>query len=325
MSEKTMYMEAAAINQFGGLDEIKIQKVPVPQVGEDEVLIKVAFAGVGSWEPFEREGGYAQMQGVQPKFPYVLGSEGVGTIVEIGEKVAGFSEGDVVYAAAFLNPKGGFYAEYAVVNADLIAKVPKQFTLEQASCVLGVGLTALRGLDDTLQLAKGETIMIFGASGPMGHIAVQLAKRMGAKVFAVAAGQDGVELVKRVGADAAVDGLKDDIAAAAKEFAEGGMDAAYMTAGGDVAQKALDGALKKGSRVAYPTGVFPEPEHKDHYKLLNFNGEPDKDLLERFTNLIGEDDFYVSVAKVFDLHEAAKAQEALTQHYNGKIVIRVGK
>jgi NADPH2:quinone reductase len=324
MSKSTL-MEAAAINRFGGLDEIKIQKVPVPKVGENEVLIKVAFAGVGSWEPFEREGGYAQMQGVQPTFPYVLGSEGVGTIVEVGEKVTGFGEGDVVYAAAFLNPKGGFYAEYAAVNADLIAKVPKQFTLEQASCVLGVGLTALRGLDDTLHVAKGETLMIFGASGPMGHIAVQLAKRMRAKVFAVAAGQDGVELAKKVGADVAVDGHKDDIAAAAKKFAEGGIDAAYMTAGGDIAQKALNSAMKKGSRVAYPTGVFPEPEHKDHYKLLNFNGEPDKDLLERFTDLIGKEDFYVSVAKVFDLRDAAKAQEALGQHYNGKIVIRIAK
>jgi NADPH2:quinone reductase len=324
MSKSTL-MEAAAINRFGGLDEIKIQKVPVPKVGENEVLIKVAFAGVGSWEPFEREGGYAQMQGVQPTFPYVLGSEGVGTVVKVGEKVVGFNKGDVVYAAAFLNPKGGFYAEYVVVNDDLIARVPKQFTLEQASCVLGVGLTALRGLNDTLHVAKGETLMIFGASGPMGHIAVQLAKRMRAKVFAVAAGQDGVELAKKVGADVAVDGHKDDIVAAAKEFAEGGIDAAYMTAGGDAAQKALDAVMKKGSRAAYPTGVFPEPEHKDHYKLLNFNGEPDKDLLERFTDLIGKEDFYVSVAKVFDLRDAAKAQEALGQHYNGKIVIRIAK
>jgi NADPH:quinone reductase-like Zn-dependent oxidoreductase len=80
-------------------------------------------------------------------------------------------------------------------------------------------MTALRGLDDTLALKPEESVMIFGASGGIGHLAVQLAKRMGARVFAVASGSDGVALVTRLGADAVVDGHKDDIVAAARQFA----------------------------------------------------------------------------------------------------------
>jgi len=92
-------------------------------------------------------------------------------------------------------------------------------------------MTALRGLDDTLALKPGESVMIFGASGGIGHLAVQLARRMGARVFAVASGSDGVALVKRLDADAVVDGYKDDIAAAARQFAPKGLDAALITFG----------------------------------------------------------------------------------------------
>ena len=120
-------------------------------------------------------------------------------------------------------------------------------------------MTALRGLDDTLGLKPDESVMIFGASGGIGHLAVQLAKRMGAQVFAVASGSDGVALVKRLGADAVVDGRKDDIAAAARQFAPNGFDAALITAGGPAADKALS-AMRAGGRVAYPNGVEPTPE-----------------------------------------------------------------
>ena len=90
-------------------------------------------------------------------------------------------------------------------------------------------MTALRGLDDTLALKPDESVMIFGASGGIGHLAVQLAKRMGACVFAIASGSDGVALVKKLGADVSVDGHKDDVAAAGRQFAPSGLDAALIT------------------------------------------------------------------------------------------------
>lgn len=315
-------MKAAAINKFGGIEEIKILTLPVPVIDEDEVLIKVDFAGVGSWEPFEREGGYAKMMGMTPVFPYVLGSEGAGTIVNVGDKVKRFKKNDKVYAAGFLNPKGGFYAEYVAIKEDLVSHIPTQINIKQAAAMPGVGLTALRGLEDTLHLKKGESIIIFGASGPMGHLAVQLARRIGARVFAIAAGNEGVSLIKKIGAEAVIDGLKDDFWKEALKFAPNGFDAALLTAGGDIVENILK-AMRNDGRVAYPNGIFPIPDEIEGINIHSFNGEPDKDLIERFNKLIGSEPFEVCIAKIFTLEQAAEAQNALGEHLIGKIVLKI--
>jgi NADPH2:quinone reductase len=204
-------MQAAAIDRFGGIETITLRTLPVPEVGPDEVLIRVESAGVAVWDVFEREGGFAQMLGLEPKFPYVLGSDGAGTVAAVGEQVSRFKEGDRVYAAALTNPKGGFYAEFTAVKADNVSHVPDKLTTEQAGVMPSDAMTALRGLDDMLDLKQGEALMIFGASGGIGHLAVQLAKRMGARVLAMASGDDGVALATRLGADAVVNGRKDDV------------------------------------------------------------------------------------------------------------------
>src|ERR1700733_2802047 len=105
MSQATQNtMHAAAIDEFGG--PITPHMLPVPQLGPGEILIRVESAGVGVWDPFEREGGFAKMMGTKPKFPYVLGSEGAGTVTEVGSEARGFKKGDHVYAIALANPKG---------------------------------------------------------------------------------------------------------------------------------------------------------------------------------------------------------------------------
>src|SRR5690349_3481201 len=112
-------MKAAAIDHFGGVDALQVKSLNVPEVGPDEVLIRVESAGVAVWDPFEREGGFAKMLGMTPTFPYVLGSDGAGTVVAVGSQVQGFKEGDRVYAMSFATSKG-FYAEYASAKADLV-------------------------------------------------------------------------------------------------------------------------------------------------------------------------------------------------------------
>ena len=136
-----------------------------------------------------------------------------------------FKEGDHAYALALINPKGGFYAEYAVVKADNVSPIPKKLSVEQAGVMPSDALTALRGLDEILKLKKGESLMVFGAGGGIGHLAVQLARRIGARVFAVASGDDGVALAKRLGADAVANGREDDVEAAVRAFAPNGLDA----------------------------------------------------------------------------------------------------
>lgn len=315
-------MKAAALSQFGAPEEIRLQTMPVPRVAPDEILIKIEFAGVGSWDAFEREGGYAAIQGTTPSFPYIPGSEGAGIVVAAGERVSDIKIGDCVYAAGFLNPKGGFYAEFVAVRAELACRVPDQLSAMQASAMAGVGLTALRGLDDVLKLKPGESLLIHGASGGIGHLAIQLATRMGARVFAIAGGETGVDLARRLGADAVVDGYQDDVKAATRNFAPHGLDAALITAGGNVAQDAVD-AIRDGGRVAYPTGVRPEPGGRSGVDVINFNGEPDHELLERFDGLVGRAPFEVHIAHVFPLAQAAEAHRALAEHYNGKIVLRI--
>jgi NADPH:quinone reductase-like Zn-dependent oxidoreductase len=234
-------MKAVAIDRFGGPETLTLETLPVPEVGPDEVLIHIESADVGVWDPFEREGGFAKMYGVKPRFPYVLGTDGAGMVEAVGKRVSRFAKGDRVYGIALMNPKGGFYAEYAALNADNVAHVPEKLTSEQAGVMPRDALTALTGLDDVLGLKSGEALMIFGAGGGIGHLAVQLAKRMGARVLAVASGTDGVALAERLGADVVVNGRTDDVAAAAESFAPAGLDAALMTAGGDAADRALVG------------------------------------------------------------------------------------
>jgi NADPH:quinone reductase len=314
-------MHAAALNRFGGIETIKMHTLHVPDVGPDEVLIRVESAGVAEWDPFEREGGFAKMSGTTPTFPYVLGSDGAGTVAAVGKQVKSFKEGDRVYAAALANPKGGFYAEYASVKVEYVSRIPGKLSTEQAGVMLSDAITGLRGLDDILGLKRGESVMIFGASGGIGHMAVQLAKRMGARVFAVASGNDGVALAKRLGADAVVDGHKDDVAAAARKFAPDGLDAALLTAGGEAAERAL-AAVRDGGRVAHPNGVEPEPKTRPGVKLNAYDGEPDRKAIDKLNRLIEAGPFEVHVARTFPLERAAEAHRALDEHFLGKLALR---
>ena len=321
MTERTLNtMQAAAIDRFGGVDEIKLQTLPVPEVGPDEVLIRVESAGVAVWDPFEREGGFAEMMGSEPKFPYVLGSDGAGTVAAVGERVEGFEEGQRVYAFSLVNPKGGCYAEYVAVKAVNVSPIPANLTTLQAGAMPVDAMTALRGLDDTLGLKEGESVMIFGAGGGIGHLAVQLAKRMGARVLAVASGDDGVALARRLGADGVVEGHKEDVAAAGRAFAPKGLDAALLTAGGAAAEKAL-ASVRDGGRVAYPNGVEPEPKGRPDLRIKSYDGMPDREAIGKLDRLIEAGPFEVHVARTFSLEQAAEAHRALETHYLGKLAL----
>lgn len=318
----TNTMRAVAIDRFGGLENMKVQTLPVPTPGPDEILIRVETAGVGVWDPYEREGEFAEMFGIKPSFPYVLGSDGAGTVAAVGEKVTRFKPGDRVYAISLASPKGGFYAQYTVVKESNAAPIPGKLTMEQAGVMPVDGVTALRGLDDTLHLQAGESVMIFGASGGIGHLAVQLAKRLGARVLGVASGADGTDLVKRLGADAVADGHKDDVLAAAKSFAPGGLDAALVTAGGEAANKALS-AIKDGGRVAYPNGVEPVPAARPGITAQAYDGEVDEEVIEKLNRLIEAGPFEVHIGRAFPLDQAVEAQRVLNTHYLGKLALRM--
>jgi NADPH2:quinone reductase len=320
MTQQTMH--AAAIDAFGGGPEsITLHTLPTPRIESDEILVKVESAGVGAWDPFELEGGFAKLLGQRPSFPYVPGSDGAGTVVEVGMDVRGFRAGDRVYGMMLANPKGGFYAQYATVKADMASLIPNGLTVEQAGAFPYDAITALAGLDDTLGLKRDESVLIFGAGGGIGHLAVQLAKRMGARVFAVASGEDGVSLAKRLGADKVVEGHKDDMLMAARQFDPDGIDCALLTAGGAAAERALE-ALRDGGRVAYPHGVEPEPTARKGVRVQGYDGTPDPNAIQKLNRLVEQGPFEVHVAQTFTLDRAADAHRALDGHYLGKIALR---
>src|SRR5580698_3614 len=313
-------MRAVAIDEFGGIEKLKTRQLPVPEVAADEILVRVDTAGVGAWDPFEREGGFTKAYGMQANFPHVLGSDGAGTVEEVGDDVHNLKRGERVYGINFMNPKGGFYAEYTVIKADNAALIPQALSTRDAGVLAVDGVTALNGLDKTLQLKAGESILILGASGGVGHLAVQLAKRMKARVLAVASGQDGVEFVKRLGADRVIDGRREDILKAAHEFAPKGLDAALLTAGGKAAEQAI-AALREGGRAAYPNGVEVAPQARDGVKVTSYNWEPDPRTFTKLNELIDGGPFEVHIARTFKLEDAAEAQQALNSHYLGKLAL----
>lgn len=310
-------MQAAAIDRFG--DPVRVRSLGVPEPGADEILVRVESAGVGVWDDFEREGGFAKIYGTTSRFPYVLGSDGAGTVAAVGRDVTRFKPGDRVYGMSLATSKG-FYAEYAPVKAEHAAPVPAGVPIEQAGAMAVDAITALRGLE-RLSLRMGQSLLIFGSSGGVGHLALQLARRMGARVLAVASGDDGVQLARRLGADAAVDGRKDDVVAAARAFAPEGLDAALLTAGGEAAQRAME-AVRQGGRVAYPHGVEPEPQVPARLSAEAYDGEPDAEAFERLNGLIERGPFEVHISRTFPLNRAAEAHGMLHEHHLGKLALR---
>ena len=313
-------MQAAAIDRAGGPEVITLHTLPVTKPAADEVLIAVNTAGVAIWDVGLRR----HPQSIKHShFPLVLGTDGAGIVAAVGAKVRGFKVGEQVYSYSWDNPHGGFYAEYVAVPAERVGHVPKGLSLTQAGAIATTGLTAIQGIDDALHLKSGETLIIHGASGGVGSLALQFAKLRGVKVLATASGEDGLALVKRLGADAVVDSRHGDIAGAAHQFAPAGVDAVLALAGGDTLERCID-ALRPGGHVAFPYGVEPEPKARDGVAIIRYNAIPGAQEFERLNRAIEAVKLEVPIAAEFPLAQAAQAQERVEAgHILGKIVLRI--
>ena len=315
------HMKAVVIDAPGGPEVMTLRTLPVPTVDADDVLIEVHAAGVAVWDLQIRK----SMTWVKPRFPYVLGSDGSGIVVAIGPSVTRFKVGDAVYGYCWDNLKGGFYAEYVSAPSDCIAKLPKGISLEAAGALGASGLTALSGVDRALNLKRGDNVIIHGASGAVGTLAVQLAKLRGARVLATASGEEGVALVRRLGADVAIDGRTGDIAAAARTFAPKGADAVLAFAGGDALEKCLD-ALRAGGKFAYPTGVEPVPKSRPGLNTVPYDAlfGDQKVQWAELNRAVEAKKFEVPIAATFALAEAADAHRRVEAGgVRGKVLLKI--
>jgi NADPH2:quinone reductase len=311
-------MKAAAIDRFGPPDVLHTETLPVPTVGKRDILVHVATAGVGTWDPELVDGSF---QDVKVRFPRVLGSDGAGTVVAVGDDVERFAVGDQVYGWGLGNPKGGFFAEYAAIKERDAAPIPESLTLDEAGALAVSGITALQGLEQ-LELHEGQTLIIFGASGGVGHVAVQLAKLMGFEVFAVASQTDGVNLVKRLGADHVVEGRSRTLVRQAKAFAPGGFSGALVFAGGNGWKKEL-GLVISGGRVAWPNGVEPVPAVGRGVTGKPYDGVESPAEFARLNALIAGRPFHIELSKLYPLDAAAQALRDVRHHHVGKLAIRI--
>ncbi len=317
MHEKTML--AAAIDRFGPPEVLTLHTLPVQKPGPGEVLVALHSAGVGSWDAKIRDGSWA----THKKFPLVPGADGAGFIAEKGARVRDLKEGDRVWAMHYENPRGGFYAEYVTVDAADVALAPKQLSLPEAAAAVVTGLTALQGIDDILHVENGETVLVFGASGGVGSIAVQFAKLRGARVIATATGRNATRFVRDLGADEVFDARSADALEQLRALAPEGLDAVLALAGGTGLERCL-GLVRPGGRIAYPNGVEPVPVKRRTATLKAYNGEAGPAQFERLGFAVEEAGFKVPIAATFTLEQAAEAHERLEQgHVLGRIVLQI--
>lgn len=317
-AELPQTMQAAAVDRAGAA--LTLHTLPVPKPAADEVLIAVHFAGVASWDvSLQRHPEIIE----HSRFPFVLGTDAVGTVAAQGSRVRGFNVGDRVYAGAWDNANGGFYAEYVAVPQEQVGHVPEGLSLEEAAAIFGTASTALQGIDGTLHLKAGQTVIIHGATGGVGMLAVQFAKLRGARVLATASGDDGLAFARSLGADAVVDGRHGDIRAAAREFAPAGVDAVLGLAGGEPLERCID-AVRRGGQVAFPNGVNPEPKARAGIKVIGYDGEAGRAALERLNRAVIAARPRVPIAAQFALADAQQAHDRQAAgHVLGKILIKV--
>jgi NADPH:quinone reductase-like Zn-dependent oxidoreductase len=194
-------MKAAVISRYGGNEVVEVKDVPAPVPARGEVLVRVHAASVNPVDWKVREGQVRIFTG--SKFPKVLGCECAGEIFETGPGATKFRKGDRVVMYTSVRRLGAF-AEYGCTSGDRVYPVTDGIPFEQAACLPIAGLTALQSLRDHGRIAAGQKVLINGASGGVGHFAVQIAKVFGAEVTGVTSGRN-VDLVKGLGADKVID------------------------------------------------------------------------------------------------------------------------
>ena len=239
MRNSVLTMKAVVIDRYGGNDVVHIRDVSLPAPGRNDVLVRVNAASVNPVDWKIRAGMAKILTG--RTFPKLLGSECSGEIVGIGAGVAVLQKGDQVVVCPGIRRLGAF-AEYVVAGEQNTFVKPRNITFEQAAALPVAGITALQALRDLGHIETGKKVLINGASGGVGHFAVQIAKVFGADVTAVSSGSNAA-FVRSLGADRTIDYATED-----------------FTKGGELYDIIFDAVAKRTfgecRRVLTPMGVY---------------------------------------------------------------------
>jgi NADPH2:quinone reductase len=242
-------MKVQVIEQFGEPNVFKTMDLPQPKVIPGHVLIRVAATSVNPVDFKIRAG---VVKDIAPDFPAVLHGDVAGVIEAVGEGVSAFKPGDEVYACAGgVKGLGGAIAEFLLADAALVARKPKSLSMQEAAALPLVSITAWEGLIDRAKVHAEQNVLIYGATGGVGHIGLQLAKWAGAKVFATASSEKKMAIAHQLGADVVINYHEQTVEEYVTEHTDGkGFDVVFDTVGNDNLQNAFKAAALNGTVVS---------------------------------------------------------------------------
>ena len=309
-------MKAVRIKRYGNEEVVELADVERPTPGENQLLVKVRAAAVNPVDWKIRDG-LGEMFGL--KLPVILGCEVAGTVEAVSgpspTTINDFVAGDEVYG--YLGAYSGGYAEYVAAPMSEFVRKPKQIDFNTAASVPVAALTAWQGIFDQGELASGQRVLITGASGAVGSMAVQLAKSKGAYVIGTGSGRNE-EFVRKLGADEFIDYKK-----AKFEDKVGGVDVVFDTVGSDTQERAFR-TLKRGG-VLVSTVNPPSAEKAKEFgvTVAMVMVTPKPDQLTEINRLLESEKLKVRVATVLPLAEVKKAHQlSASGHADGKIILR---
>ncbi|WP_254544752.1 quinone oxidoreductase family protein [Halomarina pelagica] len=324
-------MRAIRYHEFGDPSVLELEDVEQLTPDADEVLVETRAIGVNPCDTLRRQGLWGD------ELPLIPGSDVAGVVEMVGERVTRFDVGDRVFGTIpHLNVSGargdrqGTYAEFVVAREDRLARLPDGVSFEIGAGLGLVGITAWRALFHFGELEPGQTCLIHGGSGGVGHIAVQLAATIGATVIATTS-DDYRPIVERLGADVVLEYDQRGLQDAVIESSERGVDVVLDHMLGEYMQFDIDVSAYGGTVVAIG-GNYDSPVIQDltaaigkdlTIQPMDMFNEPNIDeVLERLARLLDADRLTVNIARTYDLDDGAEAQRAVVEDsFAGKIVL----
>lgn len=303
-------MRAITVSEFGGPEVLKPSQVPMPGAGPDDVLVRVLAAGVGPWDAFMRGGGWTG------SLPYIPGGEFAGVVEGGTGEHAGLDEGAPVYGYPGLS---GSYAQYVRCPVEQLAPIPDGLPMTDAAGAPINALTAHQGLTDVLSLGRGDDVLITAGAGGLGHLAVQIARILGARIVATASPQHH-EFVHHAGAAVVIDHTKPDWPDQVRDVMDGGARRVLACAAPTLEGAAR--AARDGATIATPVHAAPSESRRVTWQA--YDGQPSGSRLIRMAPWFDDGLLSVEVAARYYYEDAAKAHRQVEEgHTRGKIVLVV--
>lgn len=306
-------MKAVRIHSHGGPDALVLEDVPDPVPGRGEVLVAIKAASVNAADWKVRNGNLP----VSIEFPHILGRDFSG-VIEAAGPGSDLEPGTEVYAVCPIGQEG-CYAEKIAIDARYLARKPHNLSHVEAASIGLAALTALVSIEDTLELKRGEKILIQGGAGGVAGIAIQLAHHLGAEVVTTARAENHA-YVRGLGADHVIDYTKEN-----PSTLLGDCDAAFDTVG-DVCMAQCFAALKPGGRAAFIAGGVEAPDApRDDVIALRPAVGRSRALMDRVTAYVEAGVIKLPQISTMSLSEAARAHElSEAKHVRGKLVFKIG-